>query len=37
MANAFILWKEHLKKKGEVYKNTQTDICVSVCNCQISK
>ena len=30
MVNAFILWKEHLKKKGEAYKNTQTDFRVSV-------
>ena len=26
----FILWKEHLKKKGEAYKNTQTGFRVSV-------
>ena len=30
MLNAFILWKEHLKKKGEAYKNTQTDFRVCV-------
>ena len=30
MVNAFILWKGHLKKEGEVYKNTQTDFHVSV-------
>ena len=30
MANAFILWKEHLKKKGEAYKKTQTDFHISV-------
>ena len=30
MVNAFILWKEHLKKKGEAYKNTETDCRVSV-------
>ena len=30
MVNAFILCKEHLKMKGEAYKNTQTDFRVSV-------
>ena len=30
MVNAFILWKGHLKKEDEVYKNTQTDFHVSV-------
>ena len=30
MVDAFILWKEHLKKKSEAYKNTQTDFRVSV-------
>ena len=28
----FILWKEHLKKKGEAYENTQTDFRASVIN-----
>ena len=28
--NAFILWKEHLKKKGEAYRKTQTDFHISV-------
>ena len=32
MVNGFILWIEHLKKKGEAYKNTQTDFRVSVIN-----
>lgn len=30
MVNAFILWKEHLKSKGEVYKKTQTDFQINV-------
>ena len=25
IVNPFIFWKEHLKKKGEAYKNTQTN------------
>ena len=30
MVNSFILWKEHLKTKGQSYKNTQTDFRFAV-------